>query len=586
MHVDAFFEYLLGKPHVYWSQIPTVDDSSSEFGRDGVPPEEDLALRALLPETRPKRGRRKAEDKENEYEDSRSPAQRPRLNSPTLSEEFALARSAHPDHVRRFDDGLGTWPPDSAPPSQNMRWRLDDPAASTPLSAHPQSAIVQRANNPFHVPENEPRSAITPTAHRSRRRHGPAVSSAWPSSGNNTSGKLRGRPPSNRSITDGPFSTFPANPTKVGQTINLRDNTPAETPVADRTEEPIFSFPTTFRKNSIRQEDKASPQKPDRLHLQVPERVGGTVRLATPPPPPPPPPPQPPTVLINGGAETESSSNQSSYYRSPPTQTQPSHNSGPEYDIMEYLSAARREEMQNHTGNLPNHLQEPPPSTQPISDPLQSEASNSGIIFSFRDQPGNDRTNIDDLEAHFRLRILGAEWFDITGAPCESCSIETADKIVKQTIQNLRNDSATQEAFLINLAALAGGRTLMTKLKMKVVKVEFLGEGRAREKKTIFESRWTLRFGPVEGSFTIQQTCNESFPDENDREIDSARSSISANENQRKEMQDITPDGDEKTWKRKYLELQNRFHQKDDRVWGIRKSVLDALAATAADHIV
>ena len=66
MHVDAFFEYLLEKSHTYWTDIPSVNDPASEFGRDGVPAEEDLALRALLPETRPKRGRRRAEDKDSD----------------------------------------------------------------------------------------------------------------------------------------------------------------------------------------------------------------------------------------------------------------------------------------------------------------------------------------------------------------------------------------------------------------------------------------------------------------------------------------------------------------------------------------
>ena len=65
MHVDAFFEYLLHKSHIYWTQVPSIHDPPSEFGRDGVAPEEDLALRALLPETRPKRGRRKADDKDD-----------------------------------------------------------------------------------------------------------------------------------------------------------------------------------------------------------------------------------------------------------------------------------------------------------------------------------------------------------------------------------------------------------------------------------------------------------------------------------------------------------------------------------------
>ena len=39
-----------------------TDAELAETVREGVPPEEDLAVRALLPEWRPKRERRKADD--------------------------------------------------------------------------------------------------------------------------------------------------------------------------------------------------------------------------------------------------------------------------------------------------------------------------------------------------------------------------------------------------------------------------------------------------------------------------------------------------------------------------------------------
>ena len=146
MHVDAFFEYLLSKPHVYWTQIPPLDEPVSDSGRDGVPAEEDLALRALLPETKPKRGRRKAEDRENDEDTGRSPAQRPRLDSPTLSEEFMSARSlipdsatpssAHPGFNQAFQDRMVPWSATemrgALPP--NFRWNGPD-SAITPLSA-------------------------------------------------------------------------------------------------------------------------------------------------------------------------------------------------------------------------------------------------------------------------------------------------------------------------------------------------------------------------------------------------------------------------------------------------------------------
>ena len=93
MHIDAFFEYLSNKSHVYWTQIPSINEPPSGLGRDGVSPEEDLALRALLPETRPKRGRRKVEDRDDVSDGGKSP-QRRRLDSPTLSEDFMIARAS------------------------------------------------------------------------------------------------------------------------------------------------------------------------------------------------------------------------------------------------------------------------------------------------------------------------------------------------------------------------------------------------------------------------------------------------------------------------------------------------------------
>jgi hypothetical protein len=68
MHIDAFFEYLLGKQPPYCIQIPPIHDPFPPDGRDGVPLEEDLAIRALDPKFKPKRGRRKADEGDDEME--------------------------------------------------------------------------------------------------------------------------------------------------------------------------------------------------------------------------------------------------------------------------------------------------------------------------------------------------------------------------------------------------------------------------------------------------------------------------------------------------------------------------------------
>src|SRR6266536_146806 len=161
----------------------------------------------------------------------------------SLLPENATPATAHPGFSQTFHDRVMPWTATEmrGQMSSAFRWPPQPDGSQTPLSAYPQSAITPTINR-GQLWNDEPRSAITPKS-RSRRRHGPAVSSAWPSNGSASSGKLRGRPPSNRSVQDGPFSTFPANPgSRDVSTLNLRDNTPTATPVVDNSEIPHF-FP-------------------------------------------------------------------------------------------------------------------------------------------------------------------------------------------------------------------------------------------------------------------------------------------------------------------------------------------------------
>lgn len=445
LHIDAFVEYLFDKPNIYWTQVPAANEPSSE--RDGVAAEEDLALRALLPHTKPKRGRRKAEDREDNSDTGKSPSQRPRLESPSLSEDFAMARpsmlsehttpaTAHPDFRNMFRDRMVPW---SATDERAMPGAFDWPIeAQTPMSAYPQSAITPRTQ--LWNDANEPRSAITPK--RARRRHGPAVSSAWSST---SSGKLRGRPPSNRNVTDGPFSTFPANPVSRDiPTINLADNTPTQTPAVANSEMPHF-FPPEMPTQT---DPPAVNGRPSRLQLQVPMRQGGAVRLATPPP----------VVLVNGEDDTNMQLDTSSS----------SQNAMP---MMEYFS------------------------NTPEQDPIFG----SFVSIAFRNTPQDkDRTNMDALESHFVCEILSADWYDATGAKIERCSMDEANKICKQVIKNLKAESSSTEAFLINLSALAGG-PLMTRLRMTRVE---------HGTQSYYECHWKMRFGSIEGDFTIRATVH------------------------------------------------------------------------------
>lgn len=453
MHVDAFFEYLNDKLHVYWTQVPAIDDSASIIERDGVAAEEDLALRALLPETRPKRGRRKAEDRE-ENDMGKSPSQRPRVGSPTLSEEFMIARSsliadnttpatAHPDFRQGFSERMAPWSAADVRGTiaQSFRWPPDN--AQTPLSAYPQSALTPTMNRGMWNEADEPRSAITPKS-RSRRRHGPAVSSAWPSNGSVSSGKLRGRPPSNRNLQDGPFSTFPVNPGSRDATTNhLRDNTPVATPIVADPNIPQFFAPemATNPPNPPQQN-----LRPSRLSLQVPERQGGAVRLATPPP----------VVLVNGEDNTNIPGDELTL------------NGQHSIPLMEYF----------------------------FSPNMQDPNVQNFVSIAFRQNEEKDRTNMDALESHFICEILAADWHDASGASIERCTIDEADKICKQVIKNLQAESSSTETFLINLSALAGG-PLMTRLRMTRLEQGSICH---------YECHWKMRFGSIEADFTIRAT--------------------------------------------------------------------------------
>ena len=305
-------------------------------------------MRALLPEWRPKRGRRKAEDM-NECE----PA-----GDTTNANKRQHIRPSSADFTSMFDEQYSAAPSSAVPwsaavnTSQGDLWTAAHvaivPKTPSPgqqhqtLSAHPNSAVQRvwqypqnNANNigPAETPSSPyPQSAITPrasfsaspdfretepkSAHpsttgapgkspsRSRKRHAPAISSAW-NNGGTPNGKIRGRPPSNRSVQDGPFSTFPANPASkdvASQQQVGTPNTPATaqaslSPPTATTELGVTQGLRAMVNNALHQsqppQNPRAPdhlaRKPSKLQLQVPASTSGPIRLAT-----------PPRVLING----------------------------------------------------------------------------------------------------------------------------------------------------------------------------------------------------------------------------------------------------------------------------------------------
>lgn len=296
MHVDAFFEFCLGHPHAYYTQLPPSGSFVSE-SRDGVPLEEDLALRALVPQWKPKRGRKRADEREHEEEKA---AKRPQLDTsvaglqprgfPSHSIPFpqsAIPFSAFPTEEDPWMTAASSFPPPGASeqPSHELHWRLTE--RETSPAGYPQSAILPRGTQPSDaLMSAEPRSAVTPSSGektRARRRHGPAVSSAWPSSNGSVTGKGRGRPP-NKASTSGSFSTFQVNSSRDSSQVP-QSHVVRSSPSAVQEDPSNAVSNSSLGQLSI----PIAHVRPGKLQLQVPQHQGAPVRLAT-----------PPTLLVNG----------------------------------------------------------------------------------------------------------------------------------------------------------------------------------------------------------------------------------------------------------------------------------------------
>ncbi|KAK1594997.1 ARS binding protein 2 [Colletotrichum navitas] len=475
MHVDAFFEYLMGHPHPYWIEIPKNPNPVCEAGRDGVLAEDDMALRALLPQVRPRRGRKRPDEDES----SRSPSQRARLDSPLVENEYAPNRietsgpwSAHPDGRSSFGK------PDSFRLSVNSAlasaWPPVHDAVQTPLTAFPQgsmSALTPSTRSGGFWGDAEPGSAITPSRPKaSNRRHGAkVVSSAWRSGGPGGTGKTRGRPPTNKTSVDGLFVAFSAEkpPLKGPSSETKSDPGLIKSPV------PIANnVLPTMPPDIVHAPPMTRPAKPS-ISLQVPQRAGGAVRLATPPPS---------VVVINAD----------------PAQHIP--------NPMDPATRAPSATLKTDNGNAP-------PGTTPCMNRhaqsiphVQLVAQGNGDSNSANDlskgmfENMEDRTNIDEVLGYLANETANGDWFDAQDNPIGKCSIAEAYAIVHTMLERMWQTAPNQDAFLLNLAALAGGRTLMSTRKLRCKREEEL------EDRATYSCSWQFRLGSIRGNYTMCHT--------------------------------------------------------------------------------
>ncbi|KAM0608567.1 hypothetical protein ACHAP1_002836 [Verticillium nonalfalfae] len=363
MHVDAFFEYLMSIPHPYWTDIPTDPTPIYQEGRDGVAPVDDMALRALVPQARPKRGKKRAEEESlNE-----SPSQRPRIESPASED----------------------------------------------------------------------------------------------------------------------------------------------------------------------------------ISLQVPERVGGSVRLATPPRPyfPPPNMQLPPEVVVNGQPNPNHGGYMNQAFSSTAAPT----------NVARAAAATSnpRPTAQQYTSNPAFNFE-----TTDHEVPSLDPAPRVTPLGFFDDM--EERTNIDATFGYFHSEVLRADWYDASGKRTPPCSLDEAHALVASIIEALYAAAASHAAFLINVAALAGGTMLMTTDKMQVRRlIEY-------EDRTHFECSWVYRLGSVKGTYRMAQTVEherwQRSPDVSEAEDDPG-----------------TTKGSGGLWRKKYENLMKEMRAKDAELAAMKKKVLSML---------
>ncbi|EFY91034.1 ARS binding protein Abp2, putative [Metarhizium acridum CQMa 102] len=571
MHVKAFFEYLMDIPNDYWMRIPTDPNPIASGVRDGVALEDDMALRALLPHIRPKRGRKRPE-----ADDAlASPAQRQRLSPASAAEDYRQGQSgpwsAHPD-------AHGSTSLDAQRAHNPASWGQNE-SLQTPVGRWPQSAVTPTTRGSFWDDALEPRSAAAPTKGKASnlRRGAKNVSSAWKTAGKDPGTRPRGRPPINRTPVEGAgqyhaHGWTPTNETQPEHSYYHRpvpamhSEQPQRQPQQQQQQQQQqyhHQFPENHSGATPtgQQHDQHAPyeggSRPSRpsISLQVPDRAGGSVRLATPPAPAPasaqaqaqapapapaPPaasPPRPRQVQVNGSEPDGKVAGDDSKYQD-----------GWRKFAREAADAYEQPD-QSHG----------PASSSDFGD---KDSDMPDYYFDRMD----DRTNVDVLTAYFTRSMTEADWRDVDGNPAKTVSLEESAAMVHAMLQTMYKTATSPQAFLINLAALAGSTTLVT-TRPKCTRLSE-SDGQFR-----YKCEWEYRFGHVKGGFTFEQVVPASMwaktkrpptPDE-DRDQD--------------QDQDQQQEGKftKEYWQKKYEALTAELESRDRNLADLRDKVTKAL---------
>ena len=409
-------------PNEYWTKIPDGTEPIGQLARDGVLVEDDMALRALLPHIRPKRGRKRAdcgdETPLSAQRLRRSPSSAtedqshiplapwPSLGEPHLSAHLDVPRSAYPGSGPGAGDG-----------------------PQTPFGRYPNSAITPTNKTAFWDDAREPQSAITPSQPKmGRHRRGPKnVSSAWNLGGSDSGAKKRGRPRINHTPVDGASFSFQHWNPAQSQTPQSDNSSnlaeifiPQSSDVAEPPDEPGQAVPAPVLGPGQQNRGASEAQRPARpsISLQVPQRTGGPVRLATPPP----------ALMINGQQEPQQGGDQLE-----------GNSANAWYGFM----------METAVPFGASH--------QLVRDGCPGGSKVPDYYF----ERIEDRTNVDAVLAFLMRAAQDGEWFDCDGNPDKPPSMDETAAIVNSLLQDMLKTATSTQDFLNKLGALAGTQALM-----------------------------------------------------------------------------------------------------------------------------
>lgn len=340
--------------------------------------------------------------------------------------------------------------------------------------------------------------------------------------------KARGRPPMNR--FNEPLSAFPEeNKSFHAVTLNHGPPTTGTTPVA--TSAPSFrpdSLPQPREPDPVQPPPPTSkPNRPSGLSLQVPERVGGSVRLATPPPPPVVITPPPGATTTNGNKIAQDNNNR----RSAP--------------------AAWNYTMLN-------------PSSPLFTNPTPSGNENWKMEINFDD---DNVGNCDEIECLFASELLDADWFDPNGEPTAVAPIEEVFALVRASIENISKAAQTKEQFLLNLSCLAGAGHMLRTSKSSVQR-KYVGPDY-----TDYLCGWKLQYGSIKGNFSsVDRVPHSRWKKDYQRSTQPGMPFPFDGD-------DVPAEGDAAAmyWRKRYTGLLQAVKSRNDHVRGLKKSAVQLI---------